>query len=115
MRRRGRATVVALAAWALLGAACSSVPDVLFVDRDASAGGDASAGDAAPDGEVTVADAGCARQEDSDVCCGTSVCEPRQCGGARCSLCAVTCGNRRCCDRPGLGVRCVNLDDDCDD
>lgn len=112
-----------LLAWSFV-AACSSVPDVVFVDPDGtsrdggvpegSVDGGAS-GDAASVDATTPSDAGCVVAKD-EVCCGTSVCSKKDCegNGLRCTACSITCGGRRCCDRTnGIGVECVDVGQKC--
>lgn len=118
--RSRRASVLGALVWSLV-AACSSVPEVVFVDPEGAASRDGgtdaeSPNDAEPLDATVSSDAGCPLSAHDDVCCGTSVCSDKDCGrnGIRCSACAITCGGRRCCERPaGIGLECVDANQKC--
>ena len=117
--RNRRASALGLLAWSFV-AACSSVPDVVFVDPDTPSPRDRGVPEDSDDGGASVdatapTDAGCVVAKD-EVCCGSSVCSKKECegNGLRCTACSLTCGGRRCCDRPnGLGVECVDIGQKC--
>ena len=119
-----RAGAFGIAVACSIGAACSAVPDVQYVDDDAGDQGDARA-DSAPDvtppeagppdaarAPVQSSNLGCIHNG-GETCCGSSVCaDKKECEGAakveQCTTCAYDCANRRCCVKGGQSS-CVSL------
>lgn len=109
----------------MLVVACSSVPDVEFVEGDAavSDSGATSSGTVKPDGSAPAGDAAvdqaspstyCANNGKSNpppggICCGAVACVG--CSSSDCSNCDAKCGVRgpACC-KTGGSVRCAAVD-----
>ncbi len=115
---RSRAFVIGFALLTAAAVGCEPIPDIRFVDDDASAS-DGGNGDAGGARDSSVADIGtgtdtgaaspCAgpKPGPAAVCCGSVWCV-EQCDPANCQACAVKgCdADEVCCGRPAANVQC---------